>query len=161
LTVVAFTGHRPDKLGSYTLPNPAYLYVCRELERILKELGPEKAISGMAQGFDLYAANVCINLGIPFIAAVPFIGQENIWPEKSKRQYHALLEKAAEVHVVCEGGYAAWKLQKRNEWMTLNSNIVISCWDGSPGGTKNCVDFCSKIGRERINIDPRKAMEEK
>ena len=46
--IVAFTGHRPQKLGGYKLPNPTYIKVCQEIESTLKELKPEKVISGMA-----------------------------------------------------------------------------------------------------------------
>src|SRR6266849_933968 len=100
MTVAAFTGHRPDKLPNketgYKLPNPTYIHICQQLEKVLKELKPEKAISGMALGVDMYAANVCIKLGIPFVAAIPFIGQEKAWPQSSQKTYHLLLGKAAE-----------------------------------------------------------------
>lgn len=48
--IVAFTGHRPDKLGGYKLPNPTYVKVCQQIETKLVELKPEKIISGMALG---------------------------------------------------------------------------------------------------------------
>lgn len=71
----------------------------------------------MALGYDWMIAKVAIKLGIPFIAAVPFVGQEAIWPQKSKDQYNQLISKASEVKIVSEGGYSAWKMQVRNCWM--------------------------------------------
>ena len=158
--IVSFSGHRPDKLGGYKLPNPTYLYVCQQLESILKDLKPEKAISGMALGFDQYAANVCIKLSIPFIAAVPFLGQEKAWPQASQDAYHRLLAKATEVVIVSEGGYAAWKMQTRNQWMTDRADKVIACFDGTTGGTYNCVQYAKQLGKEIIVIDPKLALKE-
>lgn len=152
--IVAFTGHRPDKIGGYTLPNATYIHICQQLEKTLKELQPEKAISGMALGVDQYAASVCIKLGIPFIAAIPFSGQEKAWPEKSQRAYQALLSKAAEKIIVCDGGYAASKMQLRNEWMCDNCDTLIAVWDGTAGGTANCVKYAQSINRDIIFINP-------
>lgn len=72
--IVSFTGHRPDKLGGYKLPNPTYLKVCRDINWLLKELNPEKIISGMALGVDQWAAHIAYKLGTPFVAAIPFEG---------------------------------------------------------------------------------------
>lgn len=159
--IVAFSGHRPDKLPDketgYMLPNPTYNYICQQTEKWLLELKPNKCISGMALGYDSYAANICIKLDIPFIAAIPFEGQEKMWPDKSKKTYYKLLEKASEKIVVCEGGYSAHKMQVRNEWMVNHCDLLLACWDGSKGGTSNCVDYAmKKLGKDKIIIiDPR------
>jgi uncharacterized phage-like protein YoqJ len=153
--IVSFTGHRPNKLGGYQIPNPIYTYIIQELNNILLKLKPEKAISGMALGWDQWAAQTCIDLQIPFIAAIPFVGQEKIWPQTSKDIYNALLQKAVEQVIVCEGGYAAWKMQKRNEWMVDRSNIVIACFDGTNGGTANCIRYAKEKNKELIIINPQ------
>ena len=156
MTIIACTGHRPDKLGGYNLPNPTYIYVCQQIEKVLKELQPEKCISGMALGADSYFANVCVKLGIPFIAAIPFIGQENAWPAASQKTYHALLSKAAEKVIVCEGGYAAAKMQTRNEWMANKCDKLLAIYNGdTSGGTYNCIQYAKSIDKEIIYIDPK------
>jgi uncharacterized phage-like protein YoqJ len=152
--IISFTGSRPPKIGGYKLPNPTYIHVCQQLDKILKELKPEKCISGMALGFDSYAANVCIKLEIPFVAAIPFIGQEKAWPESSQKTYQKLLSKASEKVIVSEGGYSAEKMQLRNQWMCDHADIVIACWDKTPGGTKNCIDYAKSINKEIIYINP-------
>ena len=156
--IVAFTGHRPDKLPNketgYIIPNPTYIHVCQKIETALKELKPEKVISGMALGVDQWAANIAVKLGIPFVAAVPFLGQEGKWPQASQRIYKILLAKASEIVIVCEEGYAAYKLQKRNEWMVDHSDKLIAVWNGSKGGTGNCVDYATKVGKEIYRINP-------
>ena len=153
--IVAFTGHRPDKLGGYKLPNPTYQFVCQQIEKTLKELQPEKVISGMALGVDQWAANIAHKLGIPFIAAVPFAGQEKAWPAASQKTFNALIKLASEVVYVSEGGYAAYKMQVRNEWMVDRCDKLIAIWDGTSGGTGNCVKYAESMGREIIRINPR------
>lgn len=152
--IVAFTGHRPDKLGGYKLPNPTYSYVCQRIEQALLELKPDTVISGMALGVDQWAANIAHKLGIPFIAAVPFIGQEKMWPAASQSIYNKLIKLASEVVIVSPGGYSAAKMQFRNEWMVDRSNQVIAIWDGTNGGTGNCVAYATDIGRQIYRINP-------
>ena len=152
--IVAFTGHRPDKLGGYILPNPTYSYVCQEIEKALLEIKPEKVISGMALGVDQWAANIAHKLGIPFIAAIPFAGQERMWPAASKSIYNKLIKLASEVVIVCDGGYSPAKMQIRNEWMVDRCDQLIAVWDGTKGGTGNCVEYAGKVSRQIYRINP-------
>jgi uncharacterized phage-like protein YoqJ len=46
-------------------------------------------------------------------------------------------------------------MQKRNEYMVDNSDIVIAVWDGSKGGTYNCVKYAEKLGKKIIVINPK------
>lgn len=154
--IVAFTGHRPDKLGGYKLPNPTYIKICQALDKTLSELKPDKAISGMALGIDQWAANICIKLNIPFIAAIPFVGQEGKWPESSQKTYHALLSKAAEKVIVCDGSYEIQKMQIRNEWMVNRCDLLIGVWDGTKGGTGNCIEYAKSVNKDILRIDPTK-----
>jgi uncharacterized phage-like protein YoqJ len=157
--IVAFTGHRPDKLPDkktgYKLPNPTYLKVCRQIQSTLQELQPEKVISGMALGVDQWAAFIAHKLKIPFIAAVPFINQESKWPTSSQGTYNKLIKLAAEVVIVSDGEYSAQKMQTRNEWMVDHCDKLIAVWDGSDGGTGNCVKYAKSKDKEIIYIDPR------
>ena len=152
--IVSFTGHRPGKLGGFDIPNPVYDHVCSEVTRLLKELKPEKAVSGMAVGLDQWAAQICVDMHIPLIAAVPFEGQEVIWPRESQDVYRALLAKADEIVTVSEGVYKGWKMQKRNEWMVDHSDVIIGVWDGSGGGTANCLKYAHEINKMIYRIHP-------
>ncbi len=153
--IVAFSGHRPDKLGGYELPNPTYIKICKEIEKTVKDLKAEKIISGMALGVDQWAASIAIKLGIPFVAAVPFLGQEGMWPNKSKKIYKFLLDKAGEIVIVCEGGFTAKKLQLRNEWMVDNCDVLIAVYNGDEkGGTANCVRYAKEKKKEIVFITP-------
>lgn len=160
--IIAGTGHRCDKLPNkqtgYTLPNPTYNYICQEVEKVLLQHQPEKVISGFAQGFDQYLAHVTIKLGIPLIAAIPFVGQEKIWPAASQLKYNKLLSQAAEVVIVSAGGYTASKMQIRNCWMADRCDKLLACWNHSAGGTSNCIDYAKSISKDIIYIDPRLAI---
>lgn len=135
----AATGHRPDKLGGYShIPRLALTKLARSF---LLSNRPSRVISGMALGWDQAWMAAALDLGIPAIAALPFVGQENRWPEHTRATYHAMLEQAAEVWVIGDG-YSPQAMQKRNEWMVDNADQVIALWDGSTsGGTFNCIEY--------------------
>ena len=153
MTIIAFSGHRPDKLGGYKLPNPTYIRVCQQIDAALQELKPEKVITGMALGIDQWAASIAYKLGIPYLAAIPFEGQEKAWPEESQKTFRLLRKLAAEEIIVCEGGYAASKMQIRNEFMVDHCDQLIAVWTDL-GGTGNCVEYAKSVGRQIYHINP-------
>ena len=139
---IAMTGHRPKDLGGYKIPNPTYDFVRQQIREQFEKIKPTKIISGMAQGVDQWAAEIAIELEIPFIAAIPFRGQEFAWPLKEADHYRFLLTKAEKVEVVCSGTFAGWKMQKRNEWMVDNCDEVLAVWNGEKyNGTYNCIQY--------------------
>lgn len=154
--ILAATGHRPDKLDGY---NPAAEFKLTTLaELMLTCLRPAGTISGMALGWDQAVAVASIRLGIPFVAAIPFVGQESLWPLRAQQQYFMLIGAASQLHVVCklsqvgEAGIP-WAMQKRNEWMVDNSTALLALWNGDrKGGTFNCVQYAREGGREIINV---------
>jgi uncharacterized phage-like protein YoqJ len=148
--IVAGTGHRPNKLGGFN--NVAYLRLVAIAERWIRNNNPSKIISGMAQGWDQALAQAAVNCGIPFICALPFKGQENKWSYKSQRYYNKLLSKADEVIYVCDEGYEPYKMQIRNEWMVDNCDIVLAMWDGTTGGTLNCLKYAYANQIEVVNL---------
>jgi uncharacterized phage-like protein YoqJ len=148
--IVAFTGHRPNKLGGYQPCSTADRVIARVREKLL-ELKPTAAISGMALGFDQWSAEVCLELEIPFIAAVAFPGQELEWPWYSQQRYYTLIKKASQLHLVdLERPHTRWeaaqKLHARNHWMVDHSDAIVAAWNGTPGGTAECVKYARKVG---------------
>ncbi len=148
--IVSGTGHRPDKLGGYSAEARQKLESFAE--KIVIQLKPKKLYSGFAQGWDLALAEAAVRCGVPLIAAIPFGGQEYLWPAEAQERYRTLLRKAATVRLVCEGGYAAWKMQRRNEYLVTSSNLVVALWDGSDGGTANCLRYAEKSGRKMLEM---------
>ena len=158
--IIALTGHRPSKLGNeYNLQGPVSDALRRTLYDLLTQYEPEKCISGMALGADMIFAQVTLSLAIPLIAAIPCVGQESVWPDSSKKMYNEILDNPlTEKHIVCEGGYEMWKLQKRNEFMVNECNLLFAIWDGSAGGTSNCMKYAEKVGRNYHIINPKELL---
>lgn len=155
--IVSITGHRPEKIGGYRVPNPTYNFIRRALDEAFLRLQPNTVIVGMAQGVDQLAAELCAINQIPFIAAIPFVGFESRWPAASQIWYRQLLGRATTVRVICSGDFAGWKMQTRNEWMVDHSDLLLAVWNGTNGGTANCVNYARRVGKriERIEFpDP-------
>jgi len=148
--IVAFTGHRPNKL--YKAYEKEGIILIRDVFiEDLKTLKPDKIISGMALGADTAGAAAAIKMGIPLAAYVPFIGQEKLWPQKSQDTFNKILDKASEVVIVSEGGYSPAKMQIRNIKMTDDCDVLLALWNGSSGGTANCVKYAEKVGKTIVN----------
>lgn len=147
--IIAGTGHRPTKLGGYG--TEATSRVIRVAEAELLRIKPTQVITGMALGWDQALAYAAISLGIPFIAYIPFKGQELMWPHKSQTEYRHLLSMASMHVIISEGGYTSQKMQIRNEAMVDMCELVLALWDGSTGGTFNCIAYARKVGRPVAN----------
>ena len=141
--IVAFTGHRPTRLKEHLLRTEV------AIRKFLEERKPDKVISGMAQGVDMFAFEHAYELGIPVIAAVPWWGHGNNWPKVHREEYIDNLDKAAEVVVVSEVEmFVPWVYQKRDEWMVDRCDLLVAVWDGvDGGGTYNTIQYAKKIGR--------------
>lgn len=98
-------------------------------------------ISGCALGIDQWWMEVGLWLGLPVIAAVPFEGFQAKWPVASQQKLDKLLAECHDIVYVCDPGYAAEKLQRRNEWMVNHCDTLVAYWNGTPGGTNNCEDM--------------------
>jgi YspA SLOG family len=106
----------------------------------LERFNPEKVINGFALGLDLALAEAAIQLELPLVAAVPFVGQEKKWTHGQQAKYQELLTRATEIKVVKPGGYAFWKMNSRNEWMVNHSDLVLGLWNVAASGTGNCIE---------------------
>lgn len=148
--IIAATGHRPEKLGGYS-DEVFHRLTALSLDYI-RRTSPTMVISGMAQGWDLAWACGAIMQGTPVIAAVPFFSQPLKWPEPARERWRWVLQRAHHVAIVCDGEYAAWKMQRRNEWMVDRADRIAALWDGSSGGTANCVRSAQKAGKPLDNL---------
>ncbi len=148
--IVAFSGHRPPKLGlSWAGDEQRDLDVIADMADMLVRLKATSVITGMALGIDQLAARAAIRRGIPFDAYIPFPGQESRWPLVRRDAYHQLLDQARSVWYISKT-YSAAAFQKRNVHMVDDADVLLAYFDGSPGGTKNCIDYAVSIGQEVI-----------
>jgi uncharacterized phage-like protein YoqJ len=153
---VAVTGHRPNKLGGdYTGEGTMAQKVRQWLRRQLEIRKPDEAVTGMALGVDQWFAEEALRLDIDVYACIPCDGQERLWPTPSQDRYHLLLNHPkVRTNVVHPGPYAAWKMQKRNQYMVDYSHILLAVWDGTHGGTGNCVGYAERCGKPVARLDP-------
>ena len=160
--IISVTGHRPGKL-----PGFGYVYTDAKWQRIiclikelLKKYNCTEAVSGMALGVDTAFALAVLELkeeGYPIKlhCAIPCLNHSSKWPKASVDLYNEILSKADTVKIVTEEPYKPYLMQKRNEYMVDLSDLVIALWDGTPGGTGNCVEYVKKKRKPMIWIDPK------
>lgn len=154
---IAVSGHRPRKLGGYGHHNPLRdrlkAKVAGRLEQLCSGDAQLEVNSGMAQGWDQWVVEVCIELAVPFAAYLPFVGQEARWPLEARQHYQHLLTKATRIEVVSPGGYQSGKMMVRNRRLVDESpKGLLVAWDGSPSGTANTVQYAVSIGRAWENF---------
>lgn len=144
---VAATGHRPGSLQPYGgYSNLLFNQLITFARKTLRDDRPKRMTVGMALGWDQAVAQACVDLDIPFTAAVPFEGQESTWPDASRARYARLLAFADHVQIICDKDTmpVPRAMQKRNEWMVDQSQAVMALWNGSFGGTHNCIRYAEK-----------------
>lgn len=155
--IICVTGHRPNKLYGYNLSDPRWQRLKDQLKSILKENNCTEAYSGMALGVDTIFALAVLELknqgyDIKLHCAIPCQNHSCKWNKESVAMYNDILSKADTITIVTDKPYEPWMMQKRNEFMVDNSDKVIAVWDGSNGGTANCVRYAEKIGKEIIRV---------
>lgn len=134
---VGVTGHRTLLKNRNTIIQKA-----TELLAQVKADHPEgvEVNTGMALGFDQLICDVCLTLGIPYVAVVPCDEQDKLWKPEQRQKYAALLASASRVVQVTPGPYLAWKMHARNGWIVNNSDEMVVHWDGYfQGGTGGCM----------------------
>lgn len=147
MNIVGVTGHRKLDHDVKTIKE-----IIREK---LYQYEADVVVTGMALGFDMLVAEVCLEEDIPYIAAVPCKGQTKSWPSKEKARWIGLIEKAYGHKTVSPGPFAIWKLFERNRWIVNKASIMLSYWNGeNKGGTAATVREAKKAGRPHENLYP-------
>lgn len=171
---VAFTGHRPDKLGGYDWYNPFNLRVMRGLRALIIQCIEEKEVTnfifGGALGVDSFAFAIVLKLKIKYphlhlTVAVPFKNQPCKWNKEDQDRYYMQLKEADTViyvdtldnikyakDIVPVGEYHVSKMHLGNMYMVDNCHYLIAVWRGLPGGTQDCVYYAQDSGG-KINED--------
>ena len=95
--------------------------------------------------------------------AIPFEYQYVKWSKEQQERHFEHISKADIVTYVDtilqynkylpQKTYSPQKLQLRNIYMVDNADVVIAVWNGTPGGTKNCIDYAQKTGKEIIVVN--------
>lgn len=160
---VSVTGHRPNKLFGYDIHLPVYQpirdFIRKQLIEFIEKHKEITTNSGGALGIDQIFAEECIKLkkdgyAITNILASPCVGQEKQWPYSSQQLYRAIVKEMDEIHPGAPE-YNKTCMQERNIWMVDNANIIMAFWDGTSGGTGNCVRYAKSQGKDLIIYAPK------
>lgn len=142
-----FTGHRPEKLTADSAAIKEAL--ATEVDKAIAD-GITEFITGMARGVDLWAAELVLerrktNPSISLFCAIPYEGFEKKWSEYWQSLYRNILANA-DGSKVFQPHFTYTSFQERNRWMVDCSERVIAVFSGEKGGTKNTLDYASKVG---------------
>lgn len=144
---VAFTGHR-DYAGEAD-------YRLRESIMELYKRGYRRFESGMAEGFDLAAAAVVLELkaqleALELICVVPYKSHSHSI-KHSKELYQRVLSEGDEVVVLAES-YHQGVFHRRNDYLVDNSSYVVAWYNGRRSGTGYTVKRALKRGLKVENL---------
>lgn len=158
--ICAFTGHRPQRLpwgGREDDPR------CQALKILLGSAvaeavarGCDTFLCGMALGCDTYFAEAVLEKkqtdpSLRLVAMLPCPEQASRWPERDRRRYEALLARCDETRVL-EPSYSEGCMLRRNYAMVQEAQLLISVFDGRPGGTASTVHYAEKQGVEILSV---------
>lgn len=173
---VTFTGHRPGKIGGYDATHPQRMAIRHAiksaLQRAIAKFSDKEivVISGGALGVDTDAASVAKELGLRFMIAAPCRNQDKPWQFDQKKRYASMCRAAdadlaaalavngetveGGVVFVHNGDYNRTCMQDRNVWMVNHADAVVAVWDGTSGGTANCVNYARSKKVPMVLINP-------
>lgn len=158
--VIMGIGHEPEKIGDNP-PDAEIIKSIRDCIRIkLKEYKQKHpdiwVITHMRRGCGQYIAEVCIECGVPFTAALAYENFEANWPSGDQYNYYTVLNQANEVYHVSSGEYAGYKPPVRDKWMMENSNcaMVIYHPQHKSGETLHCLGFLQKANFPAVILQP-------
>ena len=157
------TGHRPKGLPwGYNEESELCLSFKKDLKEIFKKLvqkGIKNFLVGMALGFDMIGAEVLQEMRdkdaflIRVIAVIPCLTQSDSWGEKYKAKYNSLVTNCDD-KVVLSSEYYDGCMLDRNRFMVDSSSVVVACYRGGGGGTKNTINYAYKKNAKVIIISP-------
>ena len=155
------TGHRPKLLPwGYDESKQNCLKFKIDIEKMFKgaiEYGLKTFLTGMAEGFDMIATEILLELrktkNIKVIAVVPCANQELKWSAKQQERYRKILNLCDD-KIILSDIYTPNCMNERNKYMVENSSVCIACFNGSSGGTKNTLLYAKQKGLKIKIINP-------
>ncbi len=147
---VSFSGHRTykdDETNRHRLD--AMLASCHAA-------GYRRFLSGMAEGFDLAAAEAVLRLrarhpDVWLGAFVPFRGQARRFSEIDRARYERILATADECRILSER-YEGGCFHARNDLLVEEGELLLCYYDGSPGGTRHTLRKAHRKGIRIVNL---------
>lgn len=163
--VCAFIGISPDELPFGTDESDARCIrlkqkVRREMLRLVEQENVTHFISGMGQGFDMYAAEIVLDLRyshprLKLECALSCDTQADDWTKNPKKRYDNIVRRADivtyEQHVCTEGC-----VERRDESMVESADFVIAVSGGASTGPGRAAEYAQKRGVPvtLLEVDP-------
>ena len=155
----AFSGHRPEKLPwGEDESDPRCQALKIQMERALRTLcqeGCTRFLCGMARGTDLYYFEVLERLREEFPltveAVVPCPSQSESWPREQQLRYLRDLGRCDRTTVL-EEHYSEGCMLRRNRYMVEQADVLLTVFDGSPGGTAATVRYARARGLRIVSL---------
>jgi uncharacterized phage-like protein YoqJ len=140
---LGITGHRPDKLGGYHDLSNLSAPIKFHMQCFFSEKNPLRIVSGMALGTDQWAVEMALDLEIKVLALIPCTNHDLMWPLHAQNKYRELLSRVeksgGQVEYVSSGPYDPRCMHRRNVEIVERSTEMLAIWNGSKGGTSDCV----------------------
>lgn len=160
-----FTGHRPREVMAFE-PLDAHCERLteafdREVQRLVQQQRVDMFLCGMADGFDLFAAQRLLWLrrmdripqGVCLIAVQPYPGHIRSMPRKRWTEAYQEVLLCAQDALVVSAEYGPEAYKKRNAYMVEHARYVLAFWNHSPrSGTGQTVRMAEKSGRTIVNL---------
>ena len=164
----AITGHRPSR---FKFKYAEDYSLCKKIKKAMREvfqkLHDEEAVRrfyvGGALGVDMWAAEEILRLkeqpgydDIELVVALPFVGHDSKWDERSKQRMEFILRHCSQKEVIgdedCRESYI-----KRNCYMVDQADYLVAVYDDARNlrsGTMQCVRYARKRNIPVISIHP-------
>ena len=113
-------------------------------------------MNGMADGFDLFAAEIVLELkaeleDIALVAVLPYSEAYKNHSAAVKKRLESVIEKADAVISLSEKHIPGCE-HSRNKYMVDNSSRIIGYYNGLSGGTAHCWNYAVENGLETVNL---------
>ncbi len=152
--VLAFSGHRPEKLPWSEEADERCIALKAQLRRSVRALaqkGYDTFLCGMARGCDFYFAEAVLAEELRLEAWLPCPSQPDRWTASDRERYNGLLLRCAAVYMV-EPHYSRGCMLRRNQRMVDACDALLTVYDGSGGGTGAAIDYAGRQGKEIISL---------
>ena len=160
-----FTGHRPREVMAFEPLDARCERLTeafdREVQRLVQQQRVDMFLCGMADGFDLFAAQRLLWLrrmdripqGVCLIAMLPYPGHIRSMPRKRWTEAYQEVLLCAQDALVVSAEYGPEAYKKRNAYMVEHARYVLAFWNHSPrSGTGQTVRMAEKSGRTIVNL---------
>lgn len=163
--VASGTGHRPftrHNPGGLTAPQLKWARErCRAgLTWLATEHGVTTVFTGMAHGWDMVLGACAFDIGIPFVAHIPYEAQPlgSDWSAEDRGEWLRLRSLAADEVIYGDNPgdqQAKWERMKARNAGLVQADLLFALWCGQRrGGTWSTICMAQKLGRPGILLDP-------